>query len=77
MLCSVLCDLAYLLSVFRIRVAESLEAVAFVDCISDTSGSLDASFIEEFLCLLECRIVNDEEVTVCLEIDLVNIKLLI
>ena len=75
MACSHLCNVLYCLAMLRIRVAEGLKFVGLVDGVGDTACHLNALFLEKLLGLLQCGVIDNQQVTMGLEIDLVNIEL--
>ena len=75
MACSHLCNVLYCLAMLGIRVAEGLKLIGLVDGVGDTACHLNALFLEKLLGLLQCSVIDNQQVTMGLEIDLVNIQL--
>ena len=63
------------LPMLGVRIAEGLKIIALVDGKGDATSHFEALFREEFLRLLDRRIVHNQQVAMRLQIDLVHIQL--
>ena len=70
-----LCYLLHHFSMLGIRVAESFKAIGFIYGIGNTTGGFNAFGLEEFLSLIQCSIVHNQQVAMGFQIDFVDIQL--
>jgi hypothetical protein len=69
-------NLSYFLPMLRVGIAESLKKIALVDCEGNASGSLDSAVMKELLHPLHSLFVDDNQISVRLEVNLVDFDLL-
>ena len=60
----------------RVRITKGFKFIALIDGKGDTTSHLDALFLEELLCLLDCRIIHDQQVAMRFQKDFVHIQLI-
>ena len=61
--------------VLRVRVAECFKIIALVNGISDTASYFQSLLEEEVLRFLKGSIIHNQQVTMCLQINLIHIQL--
>ena len=75
MLGRMLGNVLYNLPVFWVRIAESLKVIALINGISNTTCHFQSLLEEEVLRFFKCCVIYNQQVAMCLQINLIHIQL--